>query len=418
MYAATARGENVALDSLDGTDAPLFLTDGSWGADGQPTVELLAAILEHLAHPVFVKDRAFRYLLVNRALCELTGCTRSQMLGKFDHDFMSQAEAEAIRRQDTELFKSQGRVSIDEQLFTDARGQRHVLSATKVPLQGADGTAQYLVGIIHDVTRLKAAEEELRNVNERLEQRIEERTGALARAQEQLLRNERLAVLGQIAGGLAHQIRNPLGSITNAGYILKRLLSRNAVQDMDEPTTIILEEAWKANRIITGLLDYARARPAHNVACAAHQVLRATLRAQVIPDCIQIQDQVPELPEALADPDQLREVFANLLQNAIDAMPSGGTLSLTGRVDEQSCSRTVILDIADTGAGVPASVRARLFQPLVSTKPSGIGLGLTTARMLVENQGGTISVASEPGQGASFRVILPVAAPPGASEPG
>jgi PAS domain S-box-containing protein len=411
--AATTRGDDVAQDSRDGTEAPLFLTDGSWADDGQPTVQLLADIIEQIAYPVFVKDRLFRYVLVNRALCEVTGFARDQMLGKQDSDFIPLA-AGAIRQQDIGLFESETRVSIEEDLFIDARGQQHVLTTTKVPLRGADGKVKYLVGAIHDLSRLKAAEQALRDVNELLERRVQERTAALAAAQEQLLRNERLAVVGQIAGGLAHQIRNPLGSITNAGYILKRLLSRNPAPDMDEPTTIILEEAWRANRIITGLLEYTRARPPHPVACSVQQVLRATVQTHMIPDSIEVVDQLPDLPDALADPDQLREVFANLIQNAIEAMPQGGKLSLLGRVDAlTSAGPRVVVDVRDTGTGIPASVRSRLFEPLVSSKPAGLGLGLTSARMLLENQGGTIGGQSAPGEGACFQVSLPVA-PPGA----
>ncbi len=376
---------------------------------GTTDAEFLAAIIEHVAHPIFVKDRAFRFVLVNRALCDMTGYSREQMLGKTDYDFFPKVEADFFRKKDADMFESGSRQLVDEEFITDSSGRRHVLATTKVPLRGADGQVTHLVGIIHEISRLKAAEEALRHANELLERRVAERTAALAAAQEQLVRKERLAVLGQIAGGLAHQIRNPLGAIANAAYILKRALANHPNPGMEEPTTIILEEAWKANKIITGLLDYARARPALRVPCSIDNVLHLALRNRTIPEHIRLHEQIPNLPAVLADPDQIREVFGNLIQNAIEAMTDAGTLSLIAAVVHDLPDDRIVVTVADTGPGIPAEVQRRIFQPLVTTKPNGLGLGLTTARMLVENQGGTIRMESIAGKGTRFDVSLPTA---------
>ena len=184
----------------------------------------LEAIFEHVAHPLFVKDRAFRFVLVNRALCEMVGRSRDDLLGRTDYDFFTPAEADNFRREDLEVFTLGRERIIEAEPLTDARGKRHILATTKVPLRQATGEVTHVVGIIHDITELKAAEEALRHANEALDHRVAERTAALAAAQAELMRKERLAALGQLAGGLAHQIRNPLGAIVNAAALLERSL--------------------------------------------------------------------------------------------------------------------------------------------------------------------------------------------------
>ena len=368
-----------------------------------PTVAFLGAIIDSLAHPIFVKDRQFRFVLLNRALCEMVGHSREEMLGKDDYAFFPKAEADFFRKTDERLFCSGATQAVDEEFITDAGGSKHLLATTKVPLIGPTGEVTYLVGIIHDITRLKTAEDGLRQANEELERRVGERTAALAAAQAELVRKERLAVLGQLAGGLAHQIRNPLGTITNAAYLLKRAVGEHPAAEVVQPLEIILEEAWKANRTISGLLDYARARPAVRRPVPIQPIVELALAAVQIPAAIAVHRDLPALPEIVVDPDQIREALANLVQNAVESMAQGGALTIGARVEGDE----VVVSVSDTGEGISADVQRLLFQPLVTTKPLGLGLGLTTARMLIDNQRGSIAYRSLPGRGACFEVRLP-----------
>jgi PAS domain S-box-containing protein len=375
-------------------------------AEAPTSVDFLADVLDHLAHPVFVKDRAFRWVLLNRALCEMVGFSREAMLGKTDYDFFPRAEADHFRRMDAEVFAT-GVPNTVEETITDATGQRHVLATTKLPLFGASGEVTHLIGTIHDMTRLKEAEDALRIANEELERRVEERTRALADAQEQLVRKERLAVLGRLAGGLAHQIRNPLGAITNAAYVLDCVTKHEGESDLTRAIAIVHEEAWRANRIITDLLDYARVRPPSVHPIDLPALVDETLSALKIPHGVVVERDLPELPLARVDADQVTGALANLIRNAVEAMPSGGTLTLRARRD----GGELVLSVIDTGVGIAPAIRAKLFEPLVTTKASGLGLGLTTARTLVENQRGTIRVQSEVGRGTTVEVRLPVCDP-------
>ncbi len=368
------------------------------------SVEFLAAIIDHVAHPIFVKDRSFRFVLLNRALCDMVGYPREEMLGKTDHDFFPKSQADFFREKDTEMFSTARPVDIAEEPITDAHGQLHILATTKVPLFDADGEVTHLVGIIHDITRLKRAEEQLLLANEELEQRVRDRTAELKAAQQQLLRKERLVVLGQLSGGLAHQIRNPLGAITNAGFLLKRRLDQHPDPDVQTTVDIVIEEALRANRTITDLLDYARIGPADPHPVPLDRLLDAALAAVSIPDSVSVVRDT-QAARVDVDADQVRGALVNLLQNAVEAMPSGGRLRLSARRE----GAEVLLEVEDTGCGIPAHVLELLFEPLVTTKPLGIGLGLTTARALIENQGGRIRCSSQEASGTCFAVWLPEA---------
>jgi PAS domain S-box-containing protein len=368
------------------------------------TREFLAEIIDRVAHPIFVKDHAFRFVVLNQAFCDMVGFPPEALLGKSDYDFFPKSEADFFRQKDVEMFSTGAQVTIEEEPITDARGRRHTLATTKVPLRGAAGDVTHLVGIIHDITRLKAAEDALRHVNEELERRVLERTRALEAAQEELVRKERLAVLGQLAAGLAHQIRNPLGSITNAAYVLKRGLGDEGHADLGRAVAIILEEAWRANRLISDLLDYARVRPPIPLAVSAEALLHRVVDAQAMPASIQVAIDAPAEPMVAIDLEQVEGALDNLVRNAIEAMPGGGALRLSAR----PVGGRMRLEVTDTGGGVPAEIKARLFEPLVTSKPLGRGLGLTTARALIENQGGSIACEDGP-QGARFAVELPLA---------
>lgn len=375
-------------------------------SDGDTRVPgFMAAIVDHLAHPVFVKDRQFRFVFVNRALCHMVGYSREQLIGKTDYDFFPKAEADFFRKKDKELFETAKNIEVDEEPITDAAGARHVLATTKVPMRGDGGEVTHLVGIIHDITAQKVAEDALRAANESLERRVAERTRELADAQLELLRKERLAVLGRLVSGLAHQIRNPLGAIVNAASILVKLAGPSASPDLLQTIGVINEEVWRANRIIIDLVDFARIRPAEPRPVPVKALVDAALGSQEIPEKIRVKVAIPEGLQVSVDFDQTLGALGNLVTNAVEAMAHGGELSFEARVaDEQ-----VVLAVADTGPGVAAGVLEHLFEPLVTTKIFGLGLGLTTCRALINNQRGSITCSSEPGKGTRFEVKLPAA---------
>jgi PAS domain S-box-containing protein len=379
---------------------------GDLGGSGELGLdpEFLGAIVDAVAHPIFVKNREFRFVLLNRAFCEMAGFSREQMLGKTDFDFFPEDEAAFFRGKDIEMFSSGHAVTIDEEPITDASGRRRILATTKVPLFDKSGRATHLVGIIHDITALKEAEERLRSSNEELEIRVRERTAELVATQQKLIRQERLAVLGQLAGGLAHQIRNPLGAISNASFVLRRLLRGHENPDVERAVDILLEEVQQANRIVTDLVDFARIRPPMLRPSSVSGLVDDVLRRVTPRPALQIVRSLGDLPHVAVDATQVVEALGNLVANSIEAMAGEGTLEFRGRRE----ATHVVLSVEDSGPGVPENVVERLFEPLVTSKPHGLGLGLTIARSLIENQNGTVAYRRADRGGACFDVQLPV----------
>jgi PAS domain S-box-containing protein len=378
---------------------------------GVPASEFLAQLIDLLPHPMFVKDRQFRYVLLNEALVRIGGYPADVMLGKTDYDFLPEATADFYRAKDIEVFSSAAEVAIAEEVMTDGAGDRRVLSTRKVPLRAATGEITHLIGIISDITHTKAVEEDLRLSTEQLERRVAERTSALAAAHEDLARKERLAVLGRLAGGIAHQIRNPLAALKNAAYVLDRRIhevqpspfGESSASDIAGAIEIIHDEVQRANQIITDLLDYARVRVPIRKATSIAAVLEQALGGQTVPPDITVVRDVPDLPSIAVDAGQLQGAVFNILRNAIEAMPGGGTLTIGAALRGD----TVVVTIADTGGGIAPEVRARLFEPLVTTKPLGLGLGLVTARTLIEGQGGTIECVASDAHGTRFELTVP-----------
>ena len=225
----------------------------------------------------------------------------------------------------------------------------------------------------------------------------------LREAQEDLARKERLAMLGRLAGGVGHELRNPLGVITNAVYFLKTALP-DANDTVKEYLSMISSEVANAEKIVSDLLDLSRNRfpDRHRVELA--EVISGVLARQTSPAGVTATIEIgSDLPPVFVDGRQMAQVFANLVTNAYQSMDNGGTLVIRA-CEETDC---VEISFSDTGCGIPVQDLARVFEPLVTTKARGIGVGLTVPKKLVEINGGCIRVESEEGKGATFAVRLP-----------
>jgi signal transduction histidine kinase len=279
-----------------------------------------------------------------------------------------------------------------------------------------------------DILKRKEAEEKLHKLNETLEQTVAERTKQLIRTREELVRKEKFSVLGQLAGVVGHELRNPLGVMNNAVYFLRTVMT-DADDTVREYLDIIKQEIDNSQQIIADLLGFARTKTPQPRSVTVRELTEGSLGKCHVSDDIDVQTNIPEtLPYITIDPFQIGQVFQNLITNAVQAMPEGGVLTVAARqiADPESPVRTrqsqvseseedlalhthfVEISITDTGVGIPPENMGKLFQPLFTTKTKGIGLGLVVCKNLVEANGGRIEVKSELGKGATFTVVLPL----------
>jgi len=267
--------------------------------------------------------------------------------------------------------------------------------------------------ILRDLTERKKAEQKLLAYSEHLEEMVEERTRELSDAQEKLIRQEKLAVLGQISGSVSHELRNPLGVISNAIYFLN-LVQPDADDKVRKYHAMIEREVHTADKIIADLLDFARLKSAHREPVSIPALVQSTLRGFPVPPSVKVALKLPaDLPMVFADPRQVEQVLGNLITNAYQAMEAGGKLTISGHVVVQVTARDrqkqmLAIAVKDTGGGILPENRKKLFEPLFTTKVKGIGLGLAVSKKLAESNDGRIEVESQPGKGSTFTVWLPV----------
>ncbi len=261
-----------------------------------------------------------------------------------------------------------------------------MVTASRIIL--TDGPAS--IGFVQDITNRKKDELEISRLNE------------------ELVRKEKLAMLGQLSGSVSHELRNPLGVINNAIYLL-RVTLKDADETTREYLDIIKQEIDNSLKIVTDLLDFARKKPAQPQSIRISELIASCLKKCAVPQNVDVETDISaNLPMLRIDPQQIEQVFQNLFTNGIQAMPEGGVLCVTVRKALGPGTDFVEINVMDSGEGIAAEHLHKIFQPLFTTKSRGIGLGLVVCKNLVEANKGSIKVESEPGQGTIFTVLLPV----------
>lgn len=257
--------------------------------------------------------------------------------------------------------------------------------------------------LAEELEERKRIEIALREYSEKIEELVKERTRELENTQAELVRQEKMALIGKLAGGVGHELRNPLGVITNAVYYLKNL--READVAVQEYLDIISTEVQYAIQFISKLLEFADIGPAQKQFQEITFLIQATIDRCPPPQTVVIKDLTSsDLPPVFIDPNQIISVFSHLVENAYQAMPNGGVLTIDCDVNDGF----LLVSLQDTGCGVAAEYQERIFDPLFTTKSRGIGLGLVLVKKLIGMNGGDIQYKSVEGKGATFIVKLPL----------
>jgi two-component system NtrC family sensor kinase len=278
----------------------------------------------------------------------------------------------------------------------------------RVHSEGQDEISQLAQAFNRMTEDLHDAREDLTQWGRTLERRVEERTLQLREMQDQLIRSEKLASLGKMAAGVAHEINNPLTSILINTHLLLEDIGDHDVSR--EPLTLIADETVRCAQIVNGLLDFARQTPSQVVHVDINDIIERTiqlLEKQASVRNISIEKFLDRsLPAIDLDKNKIQQVFSNLAINAFEAMPEGGTLTITSRLSRDGTGFDII--VKDTGIGIPAENIPKLFDPFFTTKSWGTGLGLAVSYGIIRQRGGTINVQSEVGRGTSFTVRIPL----------
>jgi PAS domain S-box-containing protein len=373
--------------------------------------EFEKSLVETAQAIILMLDPEGRIVRFNPFMEEISGYRLEEVAGKdWFTTFLPEREHKRIGDVfDEALQDVKTRGTINPIIIKD--GRERMIEWSNTRLFDPEGEIIGVLAVGKDITEHFEADQALKEYSERLEQMVEERTRDLGEVQERLLRQQKLAALGQMAGGVAHELRNPLSVISNAVYYLKSNLMR-ADEKVGEYLNIIDTELYHSEKIISDLLEFSSVKEPNRKAVSANDIIQNVFGKNPTPREITISINLPEdLPKLYVDPQQIEQVFGNLFTNAYQAMMPDimqsrgeeGVLTIEGREDEGD----VLLSVRDNGCGIPEASMERIFLPLFTTKPQGIGLGLVISKNLIEANGGRIEVESVQDEGSAFTVVLP-----------
>jgi signal transduction histidine kinase len=253
-------------------------------------------------------------------------------------------------------------------------------------------------------------EKSLRGYYEQLENEVEIRTKDLEQVQEKLIRSERLAAVGELASGVGHELRNPLNVIRNCAYLLNMAVSGTGDEEAVNTLKVLDKQIDAANKIVTDLLDFTRIKPPSQSKVDLNYIIKESLAYIAMPEHVSIKANLNgHTPQIVTDGEQINRVFTNIISNAVQAMSGPGAVKPGElKIDISSDNDFVSINFKDSGCGIAEENLSKIFEPLFTTKPKGIGLGLAISRRLVEQNGGKIEVSSQVGTGTTFTVKLPL----------
>lgn len=361
------------------------------------------SLFEQTNDAVFLLDLKGNHLDVNQRATKMLG---------YEHDELIEMNYERIVDPD-ELSDSQNKLDLllggqthrpYKRIFRRKNGSTFPVEINVELVRDDSGAPLHIQSLARDITKRMQTQQKLKAYSDNLEVMVEERTQKLEQAYEKIIRQEQLAMLGQMAGGISHELRNPLGVISNLSYLLKLNLD-DPGQEVAEALALLDEEIHRADRIITKLLTLAQTGKTHPQPVSIPDLVAGVFTKHPAPEGVMTEIcSSDDLSLAYVDPDHFRMVLANLISNAYQAMPEGGALTVSADVHQGE----IEVSVSDTGGGITPDIMKKIFEPLFTTKEKGIGLGLAVSKKLVEANQGKIEVESQPEKGTTFILTLPL----------
>jgi signal transduction histidine kinase len=274
------------------------------------------------------------------------------------------------------------------------------------------GFIMVLVGfykMIPSLLKAQETEKKLAHYREHLEQLVKDRTQELEEAQGVLLRQERLATLGQLTATVSHELRNPLGTIQSALFSIEESFESNIPKSANRPLQLADRSIERCVKIIEELTSYARVKELNITDTFVDEWLENVVREQRLPETIRVEFDLGSGVGAQLDEDKLRQVMVNLITNAVHALEPDSVKEKILRISSKLLNGMYEIQITDNGIGIPDKVISRIFEPLYSTKDFGVGLGMVIVKNLVAQHHGEIHVDSKEGKGTTITLHFPVA---------
>jgi len=332
-------------------------------------------IISTMPDPLVLADMKGKILRVNERLVDFLGYEENELIGKsnialcvekkrYESAMKELAEKRAIRNY--------------ELAYKTKSGEEKIVLLSGSVVRSKTRRDIGVTCVLHDITERKMMEE-------------------------RLVKAERLASIGELAGQIGHDLRNPLTGIKSGAYFLKMKGDKLTEADSKKMLEIIDDAVEDSDRIISGLIDYASDLHLEVSTCTPKSLLSHALLKVQIPNRIEVLDHLLDEPEFLADAGKIESVFARIIVNAVEAMPKKGILEIRS-IPKGS---NVEITFADSGVGISADILAKIFSPLTTTKAKGMGLGLAICKRIVDAHGGKIAVESTVGKGTTFTITLP-----------
>jgi len=338
--------------------------------------ERFRGIAERSFDAIFTTDQEGRITYMSPAGEKISGYASEEVLGKTFRDFVAESGIPKLAQAITDVRKGEAVTGLEAEMRRKD-GSSASVEINALPIL-RNGEFIGLQGIVRDVTERR-------------------------RMQEAILKSERLATIGQVAAMVGHDLRNPLTGITGAAYYLKTREHPKLSKKGKEMLRLIEQDIQRSDKIVNDLLEYSRELRLELAETSLKSITRDAVALVKIPRGIRVVESTKNQPTVMVDVEKMKRVFMNIITNAIDAMPEGGTLTIRSR----KADGNVEITFTDTGAGMTRDTLEKLWNPLFTTKAKGIGLGLPIAKRLVEAHGGTINARSAAGEGSTFTVTIP-----------
>jgi two-component system sensor histidine kinase PilS (NtrC family) len=340
-------------------------------------------IFDSVGSGLIAVDLDGRITAFNRAAEAISGLSAMEALGQpWETVLGPDIDLDEVRRAVT---GHAGQSQRQEIQIRRADGRQVPVGITFWLLRSGEGEVDGLIGVCQDLSYIKQMEERVRQA-------------------------DRLATVGRLAANIAHEIRNPLASVSGAIEVLVKELPAEAGRT--RLVDIVVRESERLNAIINGFLDYARPAPPTlldvNLAEVLDEVL-LLIEHRPLPETLKVMREYPDALPARVDPQQVRQALWNLCINAVQALPEGGEVRVSGRRVPGDGNGRIEVAVADTGQGIAPADLPHIFEPFYSTKPEGSGLGLALVYRVIQDHGGHIEVRSQPGLGTTFTLALPAA---------